>query len=481
MTTRKSVLASVAVAAVVAMAAAVVRTRAQGQARPDLAAQARAALAQHSGTVIVRGLSEPVEVLRDTWGVPHIYAKSTEDLFFAQGFVVAQDRMWQLEMWRRNGEGRLAEVLGPPYVTRDKFARLLAFRGNWDEEFKKYHPEGRRIFDAFAAGINAAIEKAIDERKVPVEFQTLGFQPQPAWTAQTVLTRMPGWTLSRNASSEVMRALEIKALGVAKAQDLKPTLPEKKLEVPPGLDLDQISPAILDVTKGANDLRWTLTSDRAGAQPPLDQLHGELGSNNWVVDGTKSATGGPILANDPHREVVNPALRYVVHLVAPGWNALGGTEPGLPGISIGHNERIAWGFTILGMDQQDLYVEETDPQHPNRYLADGQWKDMTVERQLIPVKGTGTPQEFAAKFTRHGPVLYEDTTRHRAFALRWIGAEPGGAGYLGSMNVMQAKTWQEFKAGMPKAWYIPSHSLVYADVDGNIGYLGVAQTPIRKG
>ncbi len=290
-----------------------------------------------------------------------------------------------------------------------------------------------------------------------MEFQTLGFQPQPAWTAQTVLTRMPGWTLSRNASSEVMRALEIKAFGVAKAQDLQLTLPEKKLEVPPALDLDQISPAILDVTKGANDLRWTLTSDRASAQPPLEQFHAELGSNNWVVDGTKSATGGPILANDPHREVVNPALRYVVHLVAPGWNALGGTEPGVPGISIGHNERIAWGFTILGMDQQDLYVEETDPQHPNRYLADGQWKEMTVERQLIPVKGTGTPQEFVAKFTRHGPVLYEDTTRHRAFALRWIGAEPGGAGYLGSMNVMQAKTWQEFKAGMPKAWYIPSH------------------------
>src|SRR6185295_13593291 len=289
-----------------------------------------------------------------------------------------------------NGEGRLAEVLGPEYVTRDKFARLLTFRGNWDEEFKKYHPEGRKIFESFAAGINAAIQKAIDERKVPVEFQILGFQPQPVWTAQTVLTRMPGWTLSRNASSEVMRALEIKALGVAKVQDLKPTLPEKKLEVPPGLDLDQISPAILDVTKGANDLRWSLRSDQASALQQLEEIRSGLGSNNWVVDGTKSATGGPILANDPHREVVNPALRYAVHLVAPGWNALGGTEP----------------------------------QNPNRYLADGQWKEMTVERQLIPVKGNGTPQEFTAKFTRHGPVLYEDTARHRAFALKWIGAEP---------------------------------------------------------
>src|ERR1035437_2373012 len=190
---------------------------------------------------------------------------------------------------------------------------------------------------------------------------------------------MPGWTLSRNASSEVMRALEIKALGVAKVQDLKPTLPEKKLEVPPGLELNDISPAILDVTKGANDLRWTLKSDQSAALE-FDQMKSELGSNNWVVDGTKSTTGGPILAHDPHREVVHPALRYVVHLNAPGWNALGGTEPGLPGISIGHNERIAWGFTILGIVQQDLYVVDTDPQNPNRYRYKGQWEEMTVER-----------------------------------------------------------------------------------------------------
>src|SRR5881296_1682865 len=167
-TTRRSVLGAVAIAAVLTAAIAVVRTRAQAPPKPDLTAQAKAALAQHAGTIVLRGLSEPVEVLRDTWGVPHIYAKSTQDLFFAQGFVVAQDRMWQLEMWRRNGEGRLAEVLGPQYVTRDKFARLLAFRGNWDDEFKKYHPEGKIIFKAFADGINAAIQKAIDEKKVPI-------------------------------------------------------------------------------------------------------------------------------------------------------------------------------------------------------------------------------------------------------------------------------------------------------------------------
>jgi penicillin amidase len=195
-------------------------------------------------------------------------------------------------------------VLGPAYVTRDSFARLIAFRGDWDAEFKKYHPEGQKIFAAFAEGINACIEKAIDEQKVPVEFGILGFQPQPVWTAKTVLTRMPGWTLSRNASSEVSRAIAIKQFGVAKVQELMPTTPEKPLAVPPGLDLADIDDGILAVTRGANDIRWSLTAARTSADALLDQVSAEVGSNNWVVDGTKSTTGRPILANDPHREAV---------------------------------------------------------------------------------------------------------------------------------------------------------------------------------
>lgn len=501
---------------------------------PDYAAMAQRALAQHEGTLLVFGLREPVEVLRDKWGVPHIYAKNTHDLFFAQGFVVAQDRMWQLEMWRRNGEGRLAEVLGPDYVTRDHFARLLAFRGNWDEEFKRYHPEGRLIFDAFAKGVNASIQKAIDQNKIPVEFEIMGFRPQPAWTARTLLTRMPGWTLSRNATSEVQRALEIKAMGAAKLQELQPTDPEKPFVVPEGLNLDDIDAAIIGLTRDANNIRWNLSSSRTSqlgacravacreSEEPTSvggptfgfgpaatglvagtgaALHGQssletvvrgmlsanpwlqepdLGSNNWVVGGAKSTTGMPIIANDPHREVVNPALRYVVHLNAPGWSAAGATEPGLPGISIGHNDRLAWGFTILGMDQQDLYVEETDPQQANRYLVNGEWRDMTVERELIWVKGQNDPIAIDVKLTRHGPVLHENPKRNRAYALRWVGAEPGGAGYLGSLNVMQTSSWQAFNEALPKAWYIPSHSLVYADVEGNFGYIGVALTPVRK-
>ena len=475
------------------LATAGLLAQAPGAKPPDLNAAARASLAQLDGTLLVYGLREPVEVVRDRWGIPHIYARNTADLFFAQGYVVAQDRMWQLEMWRRNGEGRLAEILGPDYVTRDRFARLLAFRGNWDEEFKKYHPEGRVIFESFARGVNASIQKALDENKVPVEFQIMGFRPQPLWTARTVLTRMPGWTLSRNASSEVQRALDVKSMGIDKVLELKPTDPEKKFALPEGLDLADIDASILDVTQGANNLRWNLTPQKSASggiggggdlaafvtpNPWLQQP--DLGSNNWVIGGSKSATGKPILANDPHREVVNPALRYVVHLNAPGWSVIGATEPGLPGVSIGHNDHLAWGFTILGMDQQDLYVEETDPKSPTRYLADGQWRDMEVQRELIWVRGQSDPVVFDMKFTRHGPVLHENTGRNRAYSLKWVGAEPGGAGYLGSFNVLQTKNWKEFNDGLPKAWFIPSHSLVYADVEGNYGYIGVAQTPVRK-
>ncbi|HYU78542.1 MAG TPA: penicillin acylase family protein [Vicinamibacterales bacterium] len=469
---------------------------AQAPRPPDYQAAAKQSLSTLDGTALVFGLHDSVEVLRDRWGVPHIFAKNTPDLFFAQGYVVAQDRMWQLEMWRRNGEGKLAEVLGPDYVTRDKFARLIAFRGNWDEEFNKYHPQGRTIFESFARGVNAAIQKTLDENKVPVEFQIMGFRPQPVWTAQTLLTRMPGWTLSRNASSEIQRALDVKAMGIAKVLELKPTDPEKPFVVPDGLDLADIDAGILAVTRDANNIRWNLTPQNV-AKPTASATPGsgprgwfvspnpwlpdpDLGSNNWVVGGSKSVTGMPLIANDPHREVVNPALRYVVHLNAPDWNVIGATEPGLPGVSIGHNDRLAWGFTILGMDQQDVYVEETDPENVNRYRADGQWRDMDVAKELIWVRGQSEPVRLDVKLTRHGPVLHENAARHRAYALRWVGAEPGGAGYLGSLNVLQTKNWKEFNDALPKAWYIPSHSLVYADVDGNFGYIGVAQTPIRK-
>lgn len=466
--------------------------RVEERASPNTSNQvvgAEAPAAQIAGSLAITGLSQPVEVLRDNWGVPHIYASNTADLFFAQGFVQAQDRMWQMEMWRRNGEGKLAEVFGPDYIRRDTFARTLQYRGDWEEEVRRYHPEGKLIFESFARGVNAAIQDAIDSNKVPIEFTIMGFKPEPVWTVRTILNRMPSWTLTRNLTSEVRRALDVKDMGLKKVNELRPTTPRKVLAIPEGLDLDDIEAAILDITQGANDFRWKLpavASKAAKASAAMALLIGpeditaDFGSNNWVIGASKSATGAPILANDPHRDVANPSLRYLVHLNAPGWSVYGATEPGLPGVSIGHNEHLAWGFTILGIDQQDLYVEETDPANPDKYLYKGQWLDMAVERESINVYGQALPQEITVKSTRHGPVLYENAKRHRAYSLRWMGAQAGGAGYIGSLNLMQTKTWKEFNDALPRASFIPSFSLVYADVAGNFGYIGVGLAPVRK-
>ena len=465
---------------------------------PDYNAAAKQALAQLDGTILVFGLREPVEVLRDRWGIPHIFARNTEDLFFAQGYVVAQDRMWQLEMWRRNGEGRLAEVLGPEYVTRDRFARLLAFRGNWDEEFRKYHPEGRAIFESFARGVNASHpegdRREQDSGRVPNHGLPAAADVDGPHAAHAdarmdaVAQRLErGAARARRqddghregAGAEADRPGE----GVHRAGGARPGGHRRR---DPRRDARRQQPALeSDPPQGSASRPGSGQAPQSGAStafltPNPWLAEPDLGSNNWVIGGSKSTTGKPIIANDPHREVVNPALRYVVHLNAPGWNVIGATEPGLPGISIGHNDHLAWGFTILGMDQQDLYVEETDPQNPNRYLADGQWRDMDVQREVIWVRGQTDPVTVDLKFTRHGPVLHENTARNRAYALRWVGAEPGGAGYLGSLNVLQTKNWKEFNDALPRAWYIPSHSLVYADVEGNYGYIGVAQTPVRK-
>ncbi len=417
------------------------------------------ALSQISGTLVVEGLSNPVEILRDTWGIPHIFAKTMEDMFLAQGFVVAQDRMWQLDIWKRTGEGRLAEIVGASAIQRDTLARLLRFRGNWDAEYQSYHPQGREIIEAFVKGINAAISLAAN--RLPIEFQIMGLKPQP-WTPETVVSRMAGFVMTRNASSEVWRAQMVKALGTQKTEELAPLNPLKKIHVPEGLNLDDIDSSVIALFPGR--------ADKLDLKP--------VESNNWVVDGAKTNTGKPLLANDPHRPILNPSLRYMVHLNSPGWNVLGAGEPALPGIATGHNEQIAWGITILGIDQQDLYVEETDPQNPNRYRTGDTWSQMQIEKDRIPVKGQA-PVEVTLKFTRHGPVIHEDPQKHRAYALRYVGSDPGTAGYLGALSIHQARNWEEFRKGV-EHWKVPSLNLVYADVDGNIGYQGVGLTPVRK-
>ncbi|MBS1788941.1 MAG: penicillin acylase family protein [Acidobacteria bacterium] len=444
------------------------RLRVAGQAKSDLTAKAQSVLSQTSGTLKLSGLQKPVRVLRDEWGIAHIYAESQDDLFFAQGFVAAQDRLWQLDLWRRQGEGKLAEILGPSAIERDKFARLVRYRGDMKTEYESYAPDAKQIIEAFVRGVNAQIALVKASSKLPIEFQLAGYEPE-AWTPEVCLTRMAGYVMTRNASTEIQRAVFARQHGTEFVDEWVETDPKRKLEIPEGLDLAGIDSRIL---AGAT---------AAGAAVNFaPNPNSNDGSNNWVIDGTISATGKPLLANDPHRQIALPSLRYMVHLVAPGWNVIGAGEPGLPGVAAGHNERIGFGFTIVGIDQQDLYVEEVNPSNPNEYRWQGKWQPLRVEREQLKVKGEAKPREIELKFTTHGPVVYEDKERHRVYALKWVGSEPGTAGYLASLSLNRAKNWPEFLKALER-WKVPSENLVYADVDGNIGWVAAGMTPIRKG
>jgi penicillin amidase len=408
--------------------------------------EARASLAQIAGEVRAPGLEQPVEILRDTWGVPHIYAQSQRDLFFAQGWAVAQDRLFQIEMWRRQAEGRLAEVLGPAAVERDRYARLLRFRGNWDEEWKSYSPDAREITEAFVRGINAYIAHVGD--RLPVEFRILGFRPEP-WTPEVCVSRLAGFPMTGNAGDELLRAEIVARLGAKRAALLFPTDPERSWDPAEGLGLEGVN--------------GTALRGLALAGGGITLADGQ-GSNNWAVHGARTRSGKPILANDPHRALLSPSLRYIVHLVSPGWNVIGAGEPALPAVAIGHNERIAFGLTIFAAAQ---------------YADRGGWKRMEILEEEIRVKGEAAPRRVQLKFTKHGPVVYEDRERQRAYALRWVGTEPGTAGYFAGMALARAKNWQEFRRALVR-WKLPPENFVYADVDGNIGYQAAGLAPIRE-
>ncbi|MBM3774961.1 MAG: penicillin acylase family protein, partial [Acidobacteria bacterium] len=392
-----------------------------------LAALLAAAASMGAETVRLDGIARPVEILRDRWGIPHIYAANQKDLFFAQGYMAARDRLFQIDLWRRVGTGRLAEVLGPQALARDRLARAVGYRGDWEREWRSYSPDTREIVTAFTGGINQYI-RSLDGKR-PLEFRLAGYDPG-LWKPEDCLARMAGLLMTRNLTREIARAEAARELGLEKTQKYMPPDPFIRLEVPKGLDLADITPEIIAVYSqaigpvrlepeqqlrlsippgppgpggaprpGAPERRWALQ-----ALNVQSSLSGE-GSNNWVVDGTRTVTGKPLLANDPHRPVLIPALRKTVHLVAPGWNAIGAGEPGLPGIALGHNEKVAFGFTIVGLDQVDLYVEKLNPANPDQYRYKGAWRNLEVERDEIAVKG-GRPEPVELRRTVHGPVIH---------------------------------------------------------------------------
>ncbi len=442
------------------------------------------------------GLKEPVDIVRDRWGVSHIYARNEADLFFAQGYNVARDRLFQLELWRRQATGTVAQMLGPAEVERDIGTRLFLFRGDLEQELNWYHPHGAAIVRAFVSGINAYVdETARTPSLLTPEFAMLGIAPGK-WTPEVVVSRFNG--LLGNATEELNYALAVRTIGAERVEDLEsfqPSHPDLRMD--PAIDASLLAPEILArFTAFRRPIRFTAdelapayrgdpgaagalnASVASGDEPDPTQRRQDIGSNNWVVGGALTQTGLPLIANDPHRVQQVPSLRYWVHLNAPGWNVIGGGEPSLPGVSIGHNEHGGWGLTIFGTDGEDLYVYDTNPANPSEYRYQGAWEPMKVVKDEIAVKGRPAVA-VDLKYTRHGPVVYEDPAHHKAYAVRAAWLEPGAAPYLASLRMDQARTWEEFREAC-RFSRTPAENMVWGDVEGNIGYQAVGISPLRS-
>ncbi|WP_235916907.1 penicillin acylase family protein [Brucella anthropi] len=440
----------------------------------------------------VSGLKQDVAITVDLWGVAHIRANNLYDLFFAQGWNAARDRLWQIDIARKRGLGLLARDFGPGYLEQDRAARLLLYRGDMAPEWKAYGPDSEEICTAFACGINAYVD-ACDAGSIalPPEFVLLGHRPD-RWKPADVV-RVRTHSLTRNASSELLRSKVMAAAGIERGARLDQLRKELSHGVVPQ-PVDGFDPAIM-TDRVLRDFNLavspaTFTRDRLAAtleEAPLwtsiassgeiGRAAFEEGSNNWAISAAKTDTGRPILALDPHRMHVLPSIRYVVHLSMPGLDVIGAGEPMVPGISMGHNGTAAFGLTIFGADQEDIYVYQTNVDDPDLYAYDnGQERVQTIEE---PISVKGCPdQTVALKFTRHGPLLYQDAKNNRAFALRTVWLDAGMAPYMASLSVMRATSYSVYSDALA-GWGCPSVNHIYADTSNTIAWKPSGATPVR--
>ncbi|MEX6631925.1 penicillin acylase family protein [Hyphococcus lacteus] len=420
---------------------------------------------------VLAGLDEPAELFVDQWGVAHIYAQNERDAYFMQGYNAARDRLWQIDLWRKRGLGRLSASFGPDYVKRDRAARLFLYRGDLDAEWKRYAPGTRQRFDAFVAGINAYIENIqANKEPLPIEFQLTGTQPE-YWRANEVV-RIRSNTLISNASNEIKRARTLCEDGEVAERLRRRLYPDRAYILPDGFNPCTIPQGVLEDYQLATS--YPKFSHTAMDEPEV----APDGSNQWVIAPSRTKTGRPILANDPHRAFSVPSLRYLVHVNAPDVSFIGAGEPALPGISLGHNGKSAFGLTIFNADQEDIYYYKLDPDNPTRYRYKGGWDDLRIVREEIPVKNSA-PVVVELAFTRHGPVLYFDKQNNRAYALRSVWFEPGAAGYAAASWLTAADHWQDFIVAA-KHWGTPPLNLIWANKEGEIGWTAAGLIPLRK-
>ncbi|HEY5072206.1 MAG TPA: penicillin acylase family protein [Caulobacteraceae bacterium] len=427
----------------------------------------------------VQGLEGPAQIVVDRWGVPHIFAADERDAFFLQGYNAARDRLWQIDLWRKRGLGLLSASFGAAYVEEDRAARLLLYRGDMAAEWASYAPGAKAIVEAFTGGINAYVAETREGTKpLPVEFSLTASRPD-FWRPEDVV-RIRSHALVGNLTSEVARAQVACAAGLPADALRRKLEPPHTPIVPQGLDPCVVTPEVLkDYILGVQPVGFTAASGKVAAIGPArftDAMAGE-GSNNWVVAASRTITGRPILANDPHRLLGVPSLRYIVHLNAPGLDLIGAGEPALPGVVLGHNAAAAFGLTIFAIDQEDLYVYALDPADPNRYRYGPGWETMRLVQEAIEVKGEA-PREVVLRFTRHGPVIDWDPAHGRAFALRTVWGAPGASGYFQATWLTHAKSWNDFLAAHDH-WGAPPLNLVFANSAGDVGWAASGLTPVR--
>lgn len=462
-------------------------------------------LPQLDGTISLRGLQKEVTVERDNWGVPHIRASSLEDAVEAQGYVMAQDRLWQLDLMRRASRGQLAEIVGPLALKSDKQYRTFGFSRAAERDFAAMDKDSRALLEAYARGVNLFIEQ--HQKSLPLEFSLLKYKPQPWQPSDSlVITGYFYQTLTDTWERELNRAKVQERVGADRSKDLfsadapvdhfvvgDPNAPndgsqasrrdpddedDDDDDMTPDTELKAALPGAssFPTPEGFADVTSALWPSIQGYfEETQSEIRQGLGSNNWVVSGGHTATGKPLLANDTHLELSIPPIWYEIHLSTPGFNAKGFTPPGAPLIVIGHNDRVAWGFTNNGADVQDLYIETFNPASPDEYRVNGAWVKAQVFDEVIHVKDQAD-EHLKVVVTRHGPVVHREGDR--VYALRWTALEPGGLG--NTYNWMsKAQNWREFRDIMKRVWG-PGQNAVYADVDGNIGYVMAARVPIRK-
>ena len=435
-------------------------------------------------------LNDRVEVLRDNYGINHIYAKNQRDLFFMQGYLSARDRLFQFEIWRRQATGTVSEIFGEGELKRDIGTRLFMFRGDIKDEFNHYHDDGYEIITSYTDGVNAYIKEVLNEpKKLPIEFELLDIKPQ-LWGPEVVISRHQG--LLGNIGQELDIGRAVSRIGEERVKELlwlHPKDPSLKLDKRiSSEDLDNDILELYNAFRKPIDFKEDYIVEKFRNNNIISDISFDhksefsdefsIGSNNWAISGKKSETGFPILANDPHRSIVAPSLRYLTHLVAPGWDVIGGGEPEIPGISIGHNGFGAWGLTVFRTDAEDLYVYEIDPNDPNRYWHKGEWLNFNIIKEKIVVKGR---DDFDAelRYSIHGPVTFIDSKRNRAYAVRCGWLEVGGSPYLASLRMNQSYSWDEFREACNFS-NIPGENMVWADRDGNIGWQAVGIAPIRN-